>query len=74
MSEHGPIILGMDATEWASLAQGATHAAVREALRVGMPVTVMVNGEVRTTYPSEPCALELLKDGSTSKQRSMPPA
>lgn len=69
MSEHGPIILGLD-TEWASLAQCARRAPGTQTVCGGIPVTGMVNGEVRKTYPSEPFALELLKDESTSKQRS----
>jgi len=62
MSKVGPVIYGLNTTQWASLAQRATREAVSETLSAGIPVTGMVNGEIRVTYPTDALALELLKD------------
>jgi len=65
MSERGPIIFGMSVEQMAALARRATREAVKETLRAGIPVTGMVDGKIRVTYPTDARALELLKDEPT---------
>lgn len=74
MSDTGPIIFGMTVDEFSSLARRATREAVRENLRAGIPVTGMVNGVIREVHPSDPLALELLKNGPTSELSPEPKA
>lgn len=61
MEPDGPVIFGMNAMEFASLARRATRAAVRANLRAGIPVTGMVDGKIRTIFPTDPAALRLLQ-------------
>lgn len=73
MAKTAPTILGLDATEWTSLVQRATREAVRETLQSGIPVTGMVNGEIRVIHPTDTEALKLLKDEPANEHPSAPP-
>lgn len=73
MSEPGPIIFGMSVEQFADLARRATREAVRETLRAGIPVTGVVDGKIRVTYPTDARALELLKDDPTEIASPKPP-
>ncbi|WP_221480159.1 hypothetical protein [Acidovorax soli] len=74
MLESGPVILGLSVSEWAELVRRATREAARENLRAGIPVTGMVNGIIRVTYPTDALALELLKDEPTIEHPPEPKA
>jgi hypothetical protein len=73
MAKTAPTILGLDATEWTSLVQRAVCNAVRETLQSGIPVTGMVDGEIRVIHPTDTVALELLKHEPASEHASVPP-
>lgn len=72
MANTAPTILGLDATEWTSLVQRAMRNAVRETLQSGIPVTGMVDGEIRVIHPTDTVLLELPKD-EPNEHPSAPP-
>lgn len=63
MADRSPTICGLSAAEMSELAKRAMREAVRADLRAGIAVTGLVDGEIRTLEPSDPLALEMLKDG-----------
>lgn len=62
MSEREPTVFNLSAAQLSLLAKRATREAVRSNLRAGIPVTGMVEGRIRTIYPTDPLALALICD------------
>lgn len=65
-----PIILGLTATQMAEVGKRAACQAVRSHLLAGNPVTGMVDGEIRTLYPTDPAALRLLQTNADDHSQS----
>ena len=53
MTNREPTAFGLNSTQLAEIAKRATSEASKANLRAGIPVTGMVDGRIRTRYPSE---------------------
>jgi len=72
MSEREPTVFNLSAAQLSSIAGRATREAARSNLRAGILVTGMVDGRIRTIYPTDSRAIALLQDDCDGTPEEQP--